>query len=167
MATVLDWARRYVAAGVSVFPVRADGSKAPAVATWTPYRERLPTDDELSDWFRAGDRGIAAVCGPVSGGLVVFDFESEAAYAEWLLHAEPLAAEIDRCPLVTTPSGGRHLYLRCPDPPRNLKLAKDASGEISIETRGTGGYVVAPGSPDACHEQDKPYKLERAGWLRK
>lgn len=167
MATVLDWARRYVQAGLSVFPIRADGHKAPAVSSWNPYRERFPTEDELTEWFCDGGKGIGVVCGPISGGLIVMDFESDAAYAEWLVHAEPLADEINQCPLIVTPSGGRHLYLRCPNPPRNLKLARDESGEISIETRGAGGYVVAPGSPDECHELNKPYKLERSGWLRK
>lgn len=163
--TVLDWARRYVRNGLSVFPLRLDGSKAPAVAAWNPYRERVPTDAELEEWFADGARGVAVVGGPISGGLVVLDFESEPAYAEWLAHIGPLAEDVAGCPLVVTPSGGRHLYLRCPTPPRNLKLALDESGEVSIETRGDGGYVAAPGSPAAVHELKVPYTLERAGWL--
>jgi len=167
MPSVLSWARRYVAAGFSVFPIRANGEKAPAVSTWTPYQQRRPTDDELANWFADDSYGIAIVCGAVSGGLVVMDFETEKAFSEWLVYAEPLADEIGRSPLVVTPSGGRHLYLRCPNPPRNLKLARDESGETSIETRGGGGYVLAPGSPAGCHELNKTYEWERYGWLKK
>ena len=55
----LETARQLVAAGVSVIPIRDDGSKTPAgrllplddqdtsKTTWRPYQERLATEKEL------------------------------------------------------------------------------------------------------------------------
>jgi len=42
-----ETAKRYVDAGLSVIPVRADGSKAPAIGSWKQFQERRPTAEEL------------------------------------------------------------------------------------------------------------------------
>jgi len=65
---------------------------------------------------------------------------------------------------VETPTGGFHIYYRCSDGVEgNQKLAqrKDSNGKLKtlIETRGEGGYVLAPGSPKTCHPLRKSYKL--------
>ena len=44
---------------------------------------------------------------------------------------------------------------------RNQKLAESRDKKTLIETRGEGGYVVAPGSPLACHPLKQPYQLIR------
>jgi hypothetical protein len=45
-------------------------------------------------------------------------------------------------------SGGYHIYYRLPyTPDGNQKLAKNKQGEAVIETRGHGGYVIAPPHP--------------------
>lgn len=64
------------AARISLIPIRNDGSKAPAVA-WTVYQSELPTPEQLSKWFddETKQYGIAAVCGAISGGLVLIDFD--------------------------------------------------------------------------------------------
>ena len=49
-------------------------------------------------------------------------------------------------PIVETPSGGFHIYYYCDTIEGNQKLAATKTGEVVIETRGEGGYVVAPGS---------------------
>jgi len=63
---VLDQATRLVEAGLSVFPVKLDGSKAPTGGawpringrpSWKPYQERYPTSAELKKWFTSGDLG--------------------------------------------------------------------------------------------------------------
>lgn len=164
--TALDYARRYVAAGLSVFPVRLGGDKAPAVPHWVPYRDRVPTDDELVSWF--GPYGIAVVGGVVCGredGLAVFDHESRDAYERWLVHIGGAATELADCPVACTPGGGVHVYIRCRVPPRSMKLAYDEAGETLIEIKGAGGYVLAPGGNPAAHESNKPYTWERLGWL--
>ena len=92
--TVYTAAKRYVAAGLSIIPIAADGTKAPCSEllpyepardgerprpSWNPFRSRLPTRSELMAWFRPGHAetlcGIGVVCGVISGGLEVIDFE--------------------------------------------------------------------------------------------
>src|SRR5579871_5751111 len=72
---------------------------------------------------------------------------------------------LSRCPVVCTPGGGAHLYLRAPESVKGKKYAMDESGKCLIETRGDGHFVVAPGSPPNCHQSGKPYRLLRTGWF--
>src|SRR5262245_15934517 len=61
---VYDTARAYVDAGLSVIPIRLDGSKTPAVK-WKRYQTELPTDDDLASWFNPygeSKYGIGIVC---------------------------------------------------------------------------------------------------------
>ena len=48
------------------------------------------------------------------------------------------------------------------DIPGNTKLATDPAApgdeQTVIETRGTGGYAIAPGSHPACHQTGRPYE---------
>jgi hypothetical protein len=150
----LNLARFYVAAALSVIPIRVDGSKAPALASWTEYQSRRPTDAELVCWFgsEVTGMGIAIVCGAVSGRLEVIDFDSVDLFETWLtaLRNESPAL-IPGLTVISTPEG-RHVYLRLAGPvPRNRRLARDKAGKTLIETRGEGGYVLAPGCPTSCH----------------
>lgn len=168
--TVLEWARRYVAAGLSVIPVRRGGSKAPAFGGWRDYSDRLPTDKELTDWF-AGERyGIGVPGGKASGNLAVLDFEARTGGDGYeRLRAElsdRLRAVVSGCPVIVTPTGGRHVYVRLPEPTPGGVLAKTAAGLVLIEVRGAGHFVVAPGSPADCHATGKPYTFEQTGWLQ-
>ena len=167
---LLAAARAYVAAGVSVIPIRADGSKAPKLAGWREYADRPPTDAELSEWFGPGsDAGIGVVMGPASGNLVVLDFECReglSAYAEWLAGLSPeLVAALADCPSVRTPSGGRHVWVRLAAPAPGARLARYAEGKVKIEVRGEGHQVLAPGCPARCHKTGVPYEFENRGWL--
>jgi hypothetical protein len=168
--TVLDYARKYVAAGLSVIPVRADGSKAPKVAGWREFSNRLPTDAELVAWFGGPDPvGIGVVPGPASGNLVVLDFECKGgmpAYAEWRASLSPeLAEALAECPVVRTPSGGRHVWVRLAAPCGGGRLARYSKGTTKIEVRGEGHQVLAPGCPPQCHKSGLTYEFENAGWL--
>lgn len=166
MNSILDLARAYVAAGISVVPVRLDGTKAAAIA-WKPYMEQMPTDAELCRWFdRAEPYGLALVGGDISGALEQLDFdrEADAIFASWrdLVEAE-CPGLVERLSVAMTPSGGYHVRYRCPDIeiPGNTKLAIDpaapADDRVLIESRGEGGYALAPGCPRACHQSGRPY----------
>jgi hypothetical protein len=177
----LDIGRRCVDAGLSVIPIAADGSKAPdgrllprlpkgpdgeLKHTWDPFKERLPTDDELIRWFGIGRLGIAIICGRVSGNLETMDFdrEAETIFPEWcaLVESEQpgLVAKLS---VTRTPKPGFHTRYRCReiDIPGNMKLAMDPSApkkeQVLIETRGEGGYALAPGCPPECHETGRTY----------
>src|SRR5262249_33094258 len=75
-------ARLYLAHGLSVIPVLADGTKSPA-CPWKEFQTRRPTRDELDVWFGEGELGVAVLGGTVSGGLEILDFDSPDSWAEW------------------------------------------------------------------------------------
>lgn len=167
---VLGVARAYVQAGLSVIPVRADGSKAPAEAGWRAYSGRLALDPELEAWFAGpGPVGVGVVPGAASGNLAILDLEhkgSESVFEQW---AGRLPAAVRRrlldCPIVSTPSGGRHVWVRLPEPQDGCRLARYAGGQTKIEVRGDGHQVLAPGCPAVCHASRRLYEFVNWGWL--
>ena len=165
MNSLLEQAQRFTASGVSVLPIKSDGSKSPAVSSWKPYQSKIATPEELQGWFQNG-HGIGIIGGEVSGNLEILDFDHPDAFEDWCALVKKLGGDalLKRLVMVQTPSAGFHLYYRCQDGVEgNKKLAqsKDSEGKLKvlIETRGEGGYVVAPGSPDGCHPLRKLYKL--------
>lgn len=149
-STPTSTASGLVARGFALFPLRA-GSKLPAVArdwehvaTTSLVRLRRLSSDPQANY------GVA--CGP--SNLVVVDLdvakEGEAAPGEPTHGLEVLRAladgrELPRTFTVGTPSGGRHLYFR---PPVDGPAPRNTVRRLGplIDTRGVGGYVVAPGS---------------------
>lgn len=163
---LLSIARWYTAHGISVIPVKADKSKAPAHAGWRKYSGQIADDATLVEWF-SGEvlLGIGAVPGPASGNLIVLDFEhyGESAYFEWLQRLpEELRQAALAVPTVITPSGGRHLWCRLPLSQPGGKLARYADKKTKIEIRGEGHQVLAPGCPAECHASGKTYEWATA-----
>lgn len=188
MSAVLDAALGYLHAGVSVIPISLDGIKTPAFSflplvwdetegkkkhKWEPYQEN-PADDVTARawWTGKTPPGIAAVCGAVSNGLEVIDFDINAAvlFPAWwdLVEAECPGLPSRLC-IHQTPRQPEayHVWFRCLDveTPGNLKLAclskeEEADGKkrTLIETRGEGGYALLPGSPAECHETGGLYR---------
>lgn len=162
MSDTLTIARWYVSQGISVIPVKADGSKSPLLSGWRKYSNELPTDADLEKWFGAGQVvGIGIPAGPASGNLVILDFEfaeKESAYLQWLQRLpEHLEKFVRTLPTVSTPSGGNHIWVRLPESQPGAKLARFASGKTKIEIRGEGHQVLAPGCPNECHSSGKAY----------
>ena len=155
-------ATQYRDAGLSVVPLRIDGSKSPAITSWKPFSERLARDSELSQWFDL-PRGIGIVTGIVSGGLEVIDFDDGSLFPSWFLKVERV---VSRLVIISTGGGGYHVLYRCKEIGGNTKIACDPTKEKTtlIETRGEGGYIVAHGSPRGVHASGKPYAIdERSG----
>lgn len=145
-----------VEAGFSVVPIRTDGSKAPAWPIWIQFQIHQPDQQTLRKMFFGRTVGLAIIGGSVSGNLEVLDFDAGELFHQWVaLVADDL---IRNLPVVATPSDGFHVYYRCNSVEGNQKLATSSSGETLIETRGRGGYVVAPGSPPNCHPTGKLYQ---------
>jgi hypothetical protein len=158
-------ARRLVVAGLSVIPIRPDGTKRPALDAWAPYQHMQVNATTLASWFRHGE-GLAVIGGAVSGHLEILDFDAPELFAPWCAVVEQCCPGlVARLPLVQTPSDGRHLYYRCEIIAGNLRLAQrlraDEIPETVIETRGEGGYAIAPPSPPTCHPLHHPYRLIR------
>lgn len=156
--TVINAACSYISAGLSVIPIRADGTKAPAVSSWKQFQTQAPTLDEIPHMF-SGDVGIAVICGAVSGGLEVLDFDQPGLFENWAdLVQEQLPGLLERLPVYETPSGGAHVLFRTEKVQGNQKLAVSADKSVLIETRGTGGYILAAPSPDSCHPDKRGYR---------
>jgi putative DNA primase/helicase len=160
--TPLHAALRLIDGGLSVIPIKTDGSKAPCVA-WKPFQDRIPTVAEVEEMFKA-HCGIAIICGAVSGNLEVIDVESNETWLELsALIDEHLPGVLATLPQVIPPRGGRHIYYRCSEIAGNQKLAVSRENKVLIETRGEGGYVLTVSSPPECHPTGKPYTIAVSG----
>lgn len=173
----------FLESGLSFLMIKIDGSKAPITEppdySWDQWKERMPTGEDAARWFGGGkSRGIGMIAGKVSGNVEVIDMESVADRALFRTRIEEQRPGLlGRLLIVRTPSDGRHLIYRCATVEPNQKLAfrvmpcdADKKGarklgggfveyKVMIETRGEGGYVVAPGSPARCHHSNRPYRL--------
>ena len=172
-------ADEYADAGVSVLPIKTDGTKTPKGdrlpieiedgekrASWKPYQRKIAGASERRRLFRSPPVGIGVICGAVSGNLEFIDFDKADLFT-------PFAAEVElarpgmmsRLTTHRTPEG-YHLGYRCDEIEGNQVLAQypeeNEAGvlkaKVAIETRGEGGYVVAPGSPPECHRTGRTYQ---------
>lgn len=143
--------------GISVLPIRLDGTKRPAI-TWKELQSRRLDVAQIDRHF-ARPRGLALICGQVSGGLEMFEFEAgwigEEGAAKMLRLAQlagygDLMERICNGYLEISASGGLHILYRCPEP-RTEKLARDADGATVCETKGEGGYVIVAPTPAEAH----------------
>jgi hypothetical protein len=135
-------ARELHDAGLCVLPIKADGSKKPAVS-WLQYKVDRTTPADHDTWF-GGDRprGIAVVYGAVSGAVELIEFEG-LAIREGLLDevteimeaSGPRVSEAWHAILngwvTESPSGGRHYRIRLDGAavPPNRKLAQRLARE--------------------------------------
>jgi putative DNA primase/helicase len=179
--SLLQLAANYLAAGISILPIKADGSKAPdwrvlpripkdptepdgeLKYSWDPFKENLPTLDELQEWYGDGAplRGIAAIGGKVSGGLECIDFDEASLLEPWIELVEARRPGlVKKLTINNTPRPGAHVVYRCSVTAGNTGLAftpelNPKTGKVErkvlVETRGQGGYFLLPGSPWECN----------------
>lgn len=127
---VLDYCRR----GLSVIPVGDD--KRPLIE-WKEFQTRQAGEDELLAWWASHPgANIGIVCGEISD-LTVIDCDTDEAVAE----VEEWLPDSFLCPIVRTPRGGRHYWLRYT---RDLKTGNGIRPGLDIKN--DGGYVLAPPS---------------------
>jgi hypothetical protein len=158
--------------GISVIPIRTDGTKQPDLLGWREYQRRRASSMEIARWFASGESGLAFITGEVSGNLEALDFDHPRIFAAWLsrIQADPvlaaLYAHVSWGYIEATPSGGRHLLYRCDTVEGNQKLASRPNGdkrETLIETRGEGGLIIVAPSRGGTHPSGKSYTLLRGG----
>lgn len=180
-------AKAYKKAGFSLIPIRADGTKMPAfkllprvwnesdqrfTRPWSGYRQRQPTLAELRKWFcdSSLEYGIAILAGAISGNLEILDLDNWDIVVPWMSLVERRAPGLlDKLVLVRTPRPGLHVYYRCRTIGKNEKLARMPDPETKgktpktvIETKGEGGYCLAPPSPAGCHSTGRKYTIVSA-----
>lgn len=160
--TVNIQANAYLAAGFNPIPIKLDGSKAPAIATWAEFQDIRPTPGEMES-FQFGRNGIAVLAGKASNDLEVIDIDSEQCYLPYLQALEAASSRefIQKLCIIKTPRPGYQIWYRCPDEvqkAQKLAMTKDDK-KVLIETRGEGSYVIAPGSPPSVHSKNLPYEV--------
>lgn len=137
----------FLDAGLSVMPIIMP-EKKPSQA-WKQYQSRLPQKNELD----FSNSGAALICGSVSGNVEVIDIDAKndptlvERFDEAVQHfcADVLTEE--NVVIQRTISGGLHIIYKCDVIEGNLKLAKNESGLVLVETRGEGGYIVIDPTP--------------------
>jgi hypothetical protein len=135
--------RDYIRRGWSIIPI-IPRDKRPLVR-WEDFQTRLPSEPEVSAWFRAWpDAGVAIVTGAISR-VVVVDVDLQHDGESALNHIESLYGRLPKTLECRTGGGGRHLYFS-----HSGGLVRNRVGLLpGIDLRGDGGYVVAPPSRHA------------------
>lgn len=159
MHNLESWARAYHQRGLAVIPLRPR-AKVPAIARW--QERRLGLDELLSCLRGDGAGGLGLVAGHLSGNIVVLDFDGLgwlAGFEHWN-HCWP---ELADAPVVQTGSGKCHVWLRCPDLPRDFTRQefKRPDLQAAIELRGNACNCVVPPS---LHPSGGRYQWVNPEW---
>ena len=143
---MLNTALEYLNCGWSVIPLHAPAfggctcgrpdcpgvGKHPRVR-WDEFQRRLPTPEEVNDWWRRWPTAnVGVVTGAVSG-LVIVDQDGDT------------DLRVPLTPAVRTGGGGVHYYFRHPGAPIKGKVRI----ATNVDLRGDGNQVVAPPSRPA------------------
>lgn len=172
----------YLAEGISVMPIQENKVPFPRYE-WKQYQRRIIQKETLfHDLDKLNSAAVATICGAVSGNLEIIDVDikNKENAGELLFESiKTLYPELlERVRIHQTPSGGFHIIYRCTEPvPGSQKLASRPNipgatpkNLCFIETRGEGGYCVAP--PALGYTLVKPNTIpvltpeERAGLLQ-
>ena len=138
----LDIALAYVRKGFTVIPCKPD--KRPYIKAWP---NSGTTDDEtVRRWWQTYPDAVTALpCGP--NRLFVVDCDRKEGGLDGVATFEARCRDaqinLSKWFTVETPNRGRHYYFRAPDTPLGNTAGKLGEG---IDSRGIGGYVIAPGS---------------------
>lgn len=157
LTTFSKAAEKYIANKISVIPT--DNSKR-SIIPWKEFQSRIMTQGEVVKTFGYSTvSGIAVICGKVSGNLEVIDIDTKNDVSGTLYQTiiDNIPDDIlGKLKIIQTRSGGYHFYYKCSKIEGNQKFAMRAATEIElkqnphlsqvvlIESRGEGGYVIAP-----------------------
>ena len=170
---ILTTALRFATQGIVVVPDAADGSKRPGLSSWKEFQDRHPNQDELLAWFNNDQvQGLGVITGPISGNLLMIEFEGRAVEQKLHLRAaeaiksagfEELWQSVVDGYTETTPSGGIHFLVKVDGPAidGNTKLASKPGedGGCLIETRAAGGFSICAPSGGTAHPSGKLWSM--------
>lgn len=161
--TLIETALALHDAGFCVLPAAHGRKTPPKGIEWRSYQTQRPSREQIAEWFSdPGVDGLGIVCGATSGNAEMLEVEGRFANRLAEIGARATAAGIGQLwrrivdgYTESTPSGGVHWLLRVLDGAvaGNTRLARDADGEVLIETRGSGGWVIL--APSASRSVDK------------
>lgn len=114
--------------GISAIPL--NGKRPSFALKWKQYQHRLPSTTILDTWSRQKVTSYGIICGRISGGIVVIDFDCPDLYQYFVKIFPDLAQTY-----TVQTRRGYHVYLqsRVPIPSRQFK---------NCDIKGEGGYVV-------------------------
>jgi len=168
----------YADRGVRVFPCREDRfgpseehpkgdpeAKAPyGGVMWKGSEPGKRTS--VAAWWR---NWSGALIGVDIGALriLVADVDGAHAIALWEDYADEHGGLPDGVPYVNTPTGGRHYFFRLPDGVNhgNGRGSLPPKGELPVDIRGIGGYVIAAGTERPYHGRYEPHDGDPFSWL--
>jgi replicative DNA helicase len=157
---IKEKAKEYLKLQISVIPTE---EKKPALE-WKIYQsERMKVEEVDILFSRSNVKGLGIVCGAINGNLEVIDVDTKHDKTSTLwdnlrgLIEDNLPEIYKSLVIAQTRNGGYHIYYRCSSISGNIPtLARSTTRESLIETRGEGGYVVAPPSPNYKYLQGDP-----------
>lgn len=170
MSNLLTAAVEYKKLGIST--IATDANKR-SLAQWKNYTIDLPSDEDLKRLFTDGRvKGIATICGRVSGNLECIDLDCKydltgtlfEDFMQLVVEAAPELAQ--KLVIAKTVGNGYHVLYRCSEIGGNTKLASRPTTEnerrdnphekvkVLTETRGDAGYVIAVPTPGYAYVQN-------------
>ncbi len=158
--TKLEAALQYLERGWSIIPIKPE-AKRPAIK-WLDFQSRLPTEEEVTEWWtRWPDHEIAIVTGELSGVVVVDCDNEEAAHAAFDANM--------RSPIKVKTKRGSHLYFEHPKDGtrRGPRAGVNSRGSDwpkinGLDFRGDGSYALLPPSKNYVWD----YPTDVFDWMR-
>ena len=165
MQDLYDWAAWYASREYIVIPCIDKKPIHPGWTEWDNPREIVgPNGAFHALWGMIGNRGIGIGC-QSHGGLLVLDIDNKVKadvdYSGYLLSSEGLPergkqlyntlsyhlGSFEDCPISTTPSGGYHIYYRCPKEKlagvtQQARIVIPGLGRVLADVRIPGGFCV-------------------------
>lgn len=142
--TTTDIAKKYLASGFSPIPI-IDGQKRPMIKSWQQFADEPMSLKEADTLFRS-TQSIGLVMG--FDGIQCLDIDAKHftsnEYERFLDQLQEEAPDLKSKMIIQhTRSGGYHWIFKCDEIEGNQKLARNVKGEVTFETRGRGGQIVA------------------------
>ena len=149
MASKVEWALRYAAAGFSVFPVPPGSKKSYKSAEHSDGRKwgaTVDPDEIARDFARWPDAGVGVVTGPLSG-IFVLDADTEEGHGvDGVGNLRAVEESLGKLPPTLSsksPSGSVHRYYKYPTDGTRIP---NSTSHVApgVDVRGDGGMVLAP-----------------------
>lgn len=156
----------YADNGYKVFPLVVNGKEPlPKSRGFKDATDNLSVNNGI--WGNRPDLNIGLPTGQVTGVFVVdIDVKNGKDGEKSLVELEREYGELPETLEQKTPSGGRHLFFKCPT---DVRVSTRQDHVVGIDIRGDGGYVaVAPSSVDGVQYQFVNPDVDVAeapGWL--
>jgi hypothetical protein len=139
---------RYRSEGLSFIPIPYK-SKVPVIE-WKQFQQTRPDDAQVKAWFNGYYTNLAVICGVVSGGLVVLDFDSEEGFEKFFaVSSAKIDMDIFDFTRISKTARGYHVWIKVIEQVRNQKYP-------ALDVKSDGSYIIAPPS---VHPDGATYEL--------